>query len=253
MYCMKCNKEMGETETICPTCGKKLIKVNEMVQKKTKYYKKLIASSIFLMLVLIYLILEPTIRCNVRTTIGVQWKPIIYLYPTEETEVTITTSHPENFTVTYPKYQENWHVIAKPDGTLIDNTGREYYALYWEGQNKKPNSRKEDGFVIEGKDTAKFLEEKLNTLGLTDKEANEFIVYWLPKLEKNKWNYIRFQTLEEINQTMELIIEPKPDTLIRIMMEFEPLEEKIKVKEQKLNHIERNGFTVIEWGGTNIH
>ena len=34
------------------------------------------------------------------------------------------------------------------------------------------------------------LEEKLAILGLTERESEEFIVYWLPKLEKNKYNYI---------------------------------------------------------------
>ena len=36
-------------------------------------------------------------------------------------------------------------------------------------------------------------------LGLNDREAEEFIVYWLPKLEENKYNLIRFETAEEIN------------------------------------------------------
>ena len=253
MYCTNCNKEYPENEKNCPICSEKLIKVDDTIKKKTKYLKKLKVSSVFLMLVLIYLILEPTIRCTIRTTTGLQWKPIIYLYPKEETKVTITTSHPENFTITYPKYQDGWTVTAKPDGTLIDKNGREYYALYWEGKNNKKNPRKEDGFVIQGKDTSKFLEDKLKILGLSDREANEFIIYWLPKLENNKWNYIRFQTLAEINKTMELKITPQPDTLIRVMMEFEPLDKKIEVQEQELNHIERKGFTVVEWGGTNIN
>ena len=64
------------------------------------------------------------------------------------------------------------------------------------------------------------MEEKLAVLGLNYKESEEFIVYWLPKLEKNKYNYIRFQTMDEINRTMELDIDPKPDTLIRVMMKF---------------------------------
>ena len=49
-------------------------------------------------------------------------------------------------------------------------------------------------------DVIKFLEEKLGILGLTEREAEEFIVYWLPLMEKNKYNYIRFETLEEINE-----------------------------------------------------
>ncbi len=33
------------------------------------------------------------------------------------------------------------------------------------------------GFVVKGKDTTKFLEEKLSYFGLNDKECNEFIIY----------------------------------------------------------------------------
>ena len=97
------------------------------------------------------------------------------------------------------------------------------------------------------------MEEKLAVLGLNYKESEEFIVYWLPKLEKSKYNYIRFQTMDEINRTMELDIDPKPDTLIRVMMEFKPLDKKISVKEQKLVKVERVGYTVVEWGGTNVN
>lgn len=253
MYCKNCNKEFNDNNSLCPICNNELIKTDATLKKKIKKLKYLKLVSVFFALVLLYEIIEPSLRCMVRTVVGNQWKPIIYLYPEEETKVTITTSHPENFTITYPKYQDGWKVTAKPDGTLIDKNGREYYALYWEGKNNKKNPRKKDGFVIQGKDTSKFLEDKLKLLGLSDREANEFIIYWLPKLENNKWNYIRFQTLAEINKTMELKITPQPDTLIRVMMEFEPLDKKIEVKEQELNHIERKGFTVVEWGGTNIN
>ena len=180
-------------------------------------------------------------------------KPIIYLYPEKEQEVTIKVNHPDNFTTTYPKYNDGWKVMAKPDGTLIDQNGRSYYSLYWEGNYNKNNKIKEDGFVVKGKDTIKFLEEKLFVLGLNEREANEFIIYWLPKLENNKYNYIRFQTMEEINDYMKLDINPKPDTLIRVLMEYKPLDKKIKVKEQKLTTIQRHGFSVVEWGGTNIN
>ena len=180
-------------------------------------------------------------------------KPIIYIYPKEDTNVKITVSHPEDFTVTYPKYNNGWEVKALKDGTLIDKNGKKYYALYWEGEQNKNNPVKSDGFVVKGEDVASFLEEKLSILGLNYKEREEFIVYWLPKLEKNKYNYIRFQTMNEINETMKLNIEPKPDTLIRVMMEFKPLDKKISVKEQKLVKVERVGYTVVEWGGTNLH
>ena len=158
-------------------------------------------------------------------------KPIIYIYPEEEIKVTVKVGNPENLTHTYPKYENGWEVIAKPNGDLVDRkTGRNLYALYWEGINTvEPNM--EEGFVVKGEDTIKFLEEKLEILGLNEREANEFIIYWLPKLEGNKYNFIRFQTEEEINNNMPLEIEPKPDTITRVVMEYKSLEEQIKVKE----------------------
>ena len=33
-------------------------------------------------------------------------------------------------------------------------------------------------------------------------------------------------------------------------MDFKGLDEPIKVKEQQLTKVERNGFTIVEWGGT---
>ena len=51
---------------------------------------------------------------------------------------------------------------------------------------------------------------------------------------------------------MPLIIEPKPDKVIRILMDYKPLKEKITVEEEVLEKQEREGFTVIEWGGSII-
>lgn len=189
----------------------------------------------------------------IKSSINTQWKPIIYIYPTEDTDVTIKVSNPDDLTTTYPKYNNEWKVKALTDGTLIDSNNRKYYALYWESENNKKNPIKEDGFIVKGEDSASFLEEKLEILGLNYKERNEFIMYWLPKLESNKYNYIRFQTMDEINDDMGLDINPKPDTLIRVRMEYTGLDKKIKVKEQSLTKVERHGYTVVEWGGTNIN
>ena len=179
-------------------------------------------------------------------------KPIIYLYPEEETELTVTLGKPEELTCTYPAYNDGWHVTAKPDGTLIDDTGRSYYSLYWESKSKTP-VRMTDGFVVKGEDTAKFFEEKLATLGLTEREAQEFIVYWLPQMQDNEYNLIRFATAEEIEEIMPLSFSVQPDSVIRVLMEYTPLDEYIDVPEQELPPApERTGFTAVEWGGTRI-
>ena len=69
---------------------------------------------------------------------------------------------------------------------------------------------------------------------------------------KNEYNYIRFATLEEINNNMPLELSVDPDTLIRVLMQYKPLDKYMKVKEQELVTPDRNGFTVVEWGGTEI-
>ena len=180
-------------------------------------------------------------------------KPIIYLYPTNTIDLSIKLKKSENLTCTYPKYTDEWNVTANPDGSLIDSkTGRSLYALYWEGKNTVEFATN-DGFVVKGEDTSSFLEEKLRTLGLTDREAEEFIVYWLPKLEKNNYNYIRFASMEEINENMPLEFSINPDTLIRILMIYEPLDEYKEVQEQKLVTPDRTGFVAVEWGGTELN
>ena len=179
-------------------------------------------------------------------------KPIIYIYPEEEIEVEVKVSNPEKFTCTYPKYKDSWKVLAKPTGDLVDlETGKKLYSLYWEGLNTtKPNYK--EGFIVKGEDITSFLEEKLEILGLNDREKEEFIIYWLPLMEKNRYNFVRFETGEEIKENMDLIITPEPDTLIRINMEFKPLLLPINVVEQKLEKVERKGYTVVEWGGTKL-
>ena len=182
----------------------------------------------------------------------VEYKPIIYLYPEKETEITVKLGYKDKLLVSYPKYVDGWRVIAKPDGTLIDkDTGRVLYSLYWEGKHTEPINMNE-GFVVKGSDSIKFLEEKLTILGLNDKEAEEFIIYWLPKLQENKYNYIRFADIEEINKNMPLEFSEEPDTIIRVLMQFKALDKPIEVKEQKLKTPNRVGFVVVEWGGSII-
>ena len=179
-------------------------------------------------------------------------KPVIYFYPEEEMNIDVTLSNPENIMCDYPEYGDGWSIIAKPSGDLKElNSNKNLYCLYYEA-NMDPVSVENEGFVVKSADTADFLDEKLKILGLNNKERNEFIIYWLPRLEVNEYNYIRFLSQDEINSCQELNIDPKPDSTIRIMMAYKGLDHPIMVKEQKLYPAERAGFTVVEWGGTEI-
>ena len=181
------------------------------------------------------------------------YKPIIYLYPKEEQEVFVKLENSENITCSYPEYVSGWNVLAKPNGDLKDlDTGRNLYSLYYENENVVDFKIEKDGFVVKGENIASFLEEKLTVLGLTEREANEFIIYWLPVLQENEYNYIRFATEYEINQNMPLDITPNPNTIIRVLMTYKGLDNPIDVKPQLLETPERKGFVAVEWGGTEI-
>ena len=179
-------------------------------------------------------------------------KPIIYLYPTTETQVNVKLWTPENLSHTYPKYNSEkwWNVIAQPNGDLEDiDTWRKLYALYreWKSSNE---TNFDEWFVVAWKDIIPFLEEKLAILWLNEREAEEFIVYWLPQMENNKYNLIRFETIEEQNENMPLNITPTPDTVIRVMMDWKAIDEPIDIPEQELVTPERNWFVVVEWWGS---
>lgn len=193
------------------------------------------------------------VSTNNNSDPNVAYKPIIYIYPEKEIDVNVKLGYKDLLTVSYPKYNNGWSVRAFEDGTLVDkNTNRELYALYYESNNKIKFGVQEDGFIVKGSEVSSFLEEKLEILGLNSKEINEFIIYWLPILESNKYNYIRFATEEEINENMPLVVEPKPESVIRVLMTFKGLDEMIEVKEQDLTTVKRNGYSVVEWGGTII-
>ena len=181
----------------------------------------------------------------------VEEKPVIYLYPEAEQEIEVELDYAGELTCTYPEYQDGWHVVAQPDGTLVDNvTGKEYSYLFWEGKSDVEYDLSK-GYVIPGEDTAEFLEMKLNELGLNRKEANEFIVYWLPRMQENIYNLITFQD-EVYKNVAKLEITPNPDSVLRVFMVYKPLEEKNEIEEPVLESFDRNGFTVVEWGGTEI-
>ena len=177
-------------------------------------------------------------------------KPVIYLYPEKETTVTVKLDYAGTLTCTYPAYGDGWTVTACPDGTLTDDAGQTYSYLYWEGADTIAYDFSQ-GFCVAGTDTAAFLEDALAQLGLTRREANEFIVYWLPLMERNPYNVISFQT-DAYTQAAGLHIDPAPDTLIRVFMAWQSSDSFVKLPAQALTAPARTGFTVVEWGGTKI-
>ena len=201
--------------------------------------KRLIVLSLFLVFILT--------GCAEATT----EKPVIYLYPESTQKVEVKLDYDGELECTYPEYKDGWSVIAHEDGTLEDEvTGKEYSYLFWEGFTDVEYDLSK-GYVVSGEATADFLEQKLAELGLNRKEANEFIVYWLPRMQGNTYNLITFQN-EIYTDVAKLEITPKPDSMLRVFMVYKPMESAIEIEEPTMEPFERNGFTVVEWGGTEI-
>ena len=176
-------------------------------------------------------------------------KPVIYLYPEERTEISIKLQYNGELLFTYPAYEDGWEITAYPDGKIIcDN--KEYSYLFWDGYSDIKHDFSK-GFVVKGEDTQDFLVEKLKYLGLIPAEYNEFIVYWMPRMINNSYNLITFQQ-ENYTQNAILEIDPRPDSIQRVFMAYKSLDEKIEIEEQVLQPFKREGFSVIEWGGTEV-
>ena len=176
-------------------------------------------------------------------------KPVLYLYPEEETNVTVSFSNPEILETTYPKFNSYWNVKALPNGDLLDRDGKYYYALYWD-EKKVHKVDFSEGFYVEKDNAIEFLEEKMSYIGLSDKERNEFIMYWLPILEKNEKSLVYFELTEERESYNKLLISPQPDSMLRVVIHIKKVDEKVNIKKQQLKKFNREGFSVVEWGGT---
>ena len=179
-------------------------------------------------------------------------KPVIYLYPTKETQVKvqvgaqITKSEP-----TYPK--AGWLVTAKPNGELTYQN-QSYPYLFWEGLGNGIYPDYQDhGTLVSQKDLVSTVYKQLSQLGLNQKESADFMEFWQPRLPKTPYIRLTWLNTKDMDTLAPLNVYPKPDTNIRIFLEFEGLEKPVILKPQKLTAPARFGFTLIEWGGLLIN
>ncbi|GEM_PF-1970152 len=178
-------------------------------------------------------------------------KPAIYLYPEEKTEVSVRLAPKGPLTFTLPSYpSQGWDVTANPDGK-IEYNGAFYPYLYYEADipNSLLISNNNEGFVESYENLENFLNIILPKMGLNDKERNEFTKYWLNVLPKSNYYLIKIVPKNVLDNISPLMIEPNPDNIIRVILYFEALDNKIEINPPIINTVERKGFSVVEWGG----
>ena len=176
-------------------------------------------------------------------------KPVIYLYPQEKTTVSVKLQPQGGFSYTEPKYNNGWLVEADTQSNLKNlSDGKIYPYLFWEGSGgiyRQP----EKGFVVKQSQVHSFLVEKLAKLGLVDKEIKDFMEFWEPRMTGSPYYFVTFLGTKAMDQLAPMQVSPQPDTVIRVLMDYSPLESPIKVEGYEIKTPVRNGFTVVEWGG----
>src|SRR6266516_808768 len=177
-------------------------------------------------------------------------EPIIYLYPTTALEVHVEAKPLHSIKASIPRYRAGWDVVALPSGELTGVTDRKKYSyLFWEGLSAISPMRQE-GFVIPQEEVAGFFERMLPMLGLNERESKDFRDAWLPRFHDAPYYFITFLPRETIDRLAPLVVTPKPDAVIRVLMDFRPLGSRERVPALDLPaRPKRRGFTVVEWGG----
>jgi hypothetical protein len=187
-------------------------------------------------------------------------KPVIYCYSDEPLSATIDLNIKGDLTFSYPAYKNGWTLAVDESGTLKTENGKSFPYLFWEGEttdlNFQANSNNSyEGFYIQTDSVIDFLEEQLTALGLNRTEQTDFITYWAPRMIENEHIFLQFMIDEAYAENIATInIMPRPDQLRRVYMLFTTMDEKpdFNIIPQKFETIDRGGFTVIEWGGSEI-
>lgn len=179
-------------------------------------------------------------------------KPVIYLYPEQTTKISVHVTPTGNMTASDPDYNQGWNVIADPQSNLTNVAdGKTYPYLFWEGRGNSIYQMPENGFVVSQENLENLLDDKLSRLGLISKEISDFKDFWLPKMlaENKPYYFVTFVSRQEIDILAPLSISPRPDTIIRVLMDYKGIDKYENASGLNIKTPERKGFIAVEWGG----
>ena len=180
-------------------------------------------------------------------------KPVIYLYPEDTTEVSVTLNldADTHLVWSWPPYGRGWNVTVRPDG-LIDGL---YPYLYYEAA--APNVydygiyQFAEGFIVAREDLFDLLENYLFNAGFLGREIGDFLLYWTQELPEFSWYAIYPQFHGIIRHCVDLVIDPAPDSMLRLWLIFEGFDyypSHLTLNEPPADTFERAGFVAVEWG-----
>ncbi len=185
-------------------------------------------------------------------------EPIVYFYPERRMRVSYTLAPSVRVARAVPLARGNaWTFLATPQGILEEveaaapgRARRTFAHLFWEGTSTR-FAPPTEGVCVPSARSSEFFREVLPRLGLEAHETEDFVAAWAPRLEGAPFHVIGFHPREVLDALAPVEVSPTPGHMIRILMDAAPVETCPMLTPPVLPDTvpEREGFTVVEWGG----
>lgn len=189
---------------------------------------------------------DPDDDDNGCDTCNMVYKPNIYIYPNEQIQLTVKLDFPMGgkIVTSIPEYGTGWNISVDTNG-LIDNT---YSYLFYE--STQPDIwQRNSGWIIKKIDLETFFRDNMTNYGFYGQEIDDFIDYWIPRLDNYPYFSICPQTADLIDDVIELSFSKQPDNVLRlfyVIRAYDVLPEKLV--EPTINSYKREGYFITEWG-----
>jgi hypothetical protein len=144
-------------------------------------------------------------------------KPNIYIYPKESTILDVSLEFPQGGKIvkSIPEYGDGWkNLTVEPNGMIND----QYEFLFYESK-QQDYCQYYNGWVIKRENLSTFFNDNMKATGFNEKEINDFIEYWIPRLTESP-----FYAINGLNYDNPKLTKPT------------------------IPQFNRDGFVVTEWG-----
>lgn len=219
---------------------------NKRDMKALKYIGLPLIFITYLMITIPFQSCDPDDDENECDTCLMVYKPNIYIYPNEQILLTVKLDFPigGKIVTSIPEYGTGWNISVDTNG-LIDNT---YSYLFYE--SIQPDIwQNNSGWIIKIDHLESFFRKNMADYGFKGREIDDFIDYWIPRLDDYTFYSIYPQTDRLIDNVIRLNFSKEPDNLLRLFYVIEGHNQLIGIiVEPTIDDFKRDGYFVAEWG-----
>ncbi len=174
------------------------------------------------------------------------YKPNIYIYPEKNVQLEVTIEFPLGGEIinSIPVYNKGWNIGVDTNG-LIDN---KYSYLFYE--SRQPDVwQNTEGWIVTASELEAFFRDNMKEYGFDGQEINDFIEYWIPRLNFYRYYSVYPQTIDLIDDVIRLNFSKEPDHILRLFYLVEGSDlVPDKLTDPEIETFTRKGFFVTEWG-----